>query len=338
VIPVPVHQADIEDKSLPTEQPEILLIGPLRPVLARGFADLAVHNMDDAADRNASSATTAHIRAMAVSAPVQPVDDALFAAFPKLQIIASFGVGYDHIDANAAARRGIVVTNTPDVLTEEVADTALGLLLATVRELPQAERYLRAGKWPSGNFPLSRATLRDRTVGMVGLGRIGIAIARRLEAFGVPVVYHTRHPRPDLAYRHYPRLVDLARDVDTLMVIVPGGAATKNMINAEVLAALGPNGIVINVARGSVIDEPALVAALREGKILAAGLDVFAGEPHVPAELLAMENVVLLPHVGSASDYTRAKMDQLLVDNIRAWAAGQPPPTPVPETPFQSWK
>jgi lactate dehydrogenase-like 2-hydroxyacid dehydrogenase len=338
VIPVPVHQTDGEDKSLPTERPEILLIGPLRPVLARGFADLAVHKSNGAADRNAPSAATTHIRAMAVSAPVQPIDDALFAAFPKLQIIASFGVGYDHIDANAAARRGIVVTNTPDVLTEEVADTALGLLLATVRELPQAERYLRAGKWPSGNFPLSRATLRNRTVGMVGLGRIGIAIARRLEAFGVPVVYHTRRRRSDLGYRHYPRLIDMAGDVDTLMVIVPGGAATKNMIDAEVLAALGANGIVINVARGSVIDEPALIAALREGKILAAGLDVFAAEPDVPVELLAMENVVLLPHVGSASDYTRAKMDQLLVDNIRAWATGQPPPTPVPETPFRSWK
>ena len=224
------------------------------------------------------------------------------------------------------------------MLTEEVADTAIGLLLNTVRELPQAERYLRAGQWPSGNFPLSRATLRDRTVGMVGLGRIGIAIARRLEAFGVPVVYHTRQPRPDVGYRHYPRLIDMARDVDTLMVIVPGGAATKNMIDAEVLAALGPNGIVINVARGSVIDEPALIAALRDGKILAAGLDVFAAEPQVPAELLAMENVVLLPHVGSGSEYTRAKMDQLLVDNIRAWAAGKPPLTPVPETPFRSWQ
>jgi lactate dehydrogenase-like 2-hydroxyacid dehydrogenase len=323
---------------LPTEQNEILLIGPLRPVLARGFADLTVRNMDDAADRNASSTAIAHIRAMAVSAPLQPVDDALFAALPRLQIIASFGVGYDHIDANAAARRGIVVTNTPDVLTEEVADTALGLLLATVRELPQSERYLRAGKWPSGNFPLSRATLRDRTVGMVGLGRIGVAIARRLEAFGVPVVYHTRQPRPELGYRHYPRLIDMARDVDTLMVIVPGGAATKNMIDADVLAALGPKGVVINVARGSVIDEPALIAALRDGKILAAGLDVFAGEPHVPEALLVMENVVLLPHVGSASEYTRAKMDQLLVDNIRAWAAGKPPLTPVPETPFRSWK
>jgi len=274
---------------------------------------------------------------MAVSAPVQSIDDTLLAALPKLQIISSFGVGYDHIDANAAAKRGIVVTHTPDVLTEEVADTAIGLLLNAVRELPQSERYLRAGKWPEGNFPLSRATLRNRTVGIVGLGRIGIATARRLEAFGVPVVYHTRHPRPELSYRHYPRLIDMARDVDTLIVIVPGGAATKNMIDAEVLAALGPNGIVINVARGSVIDEPALIAALRDGKILAAGLDVFVAEPHVPEELLAMDNVVLLPHVGSASEFTRAKMDQLLVDNILAWAAGNPPLTPVPETPFRSW-
>ena len=323
---------------MPTEQPEVLLIGPLRPVLAEGFADLAVRNFGNADDHNASSAVMAHIRAMAVSAPLQSIDDALFASFPKLQIVASFGVGYDHIDAKAAARRGIVVTHTPDVLTEEVADTAIGLLLNTVRELPQAERYLRAGKWPGGNFPLSRATLRDRIVGMVGLGRIGIAIARRLEAFGVQVVYHTRQPRLELGYRHYPRLINMARYVDILIVIVPGGAATKNMIDAEILAALGPKGIVINVARGSVIDEPALITALRDGKILAAGLDVFAAEPQVPVELLAMENVVLLPHVGSASEFTRAKMDQLLVDNIRAWAAGKPPLTPVPETPFRSWK
>jgi lactate dehydrogenase-like 2-hydroxyacid dehydrogenase len=322
---------------LSVQRPNVLLIGPLRPVLAQGFADFSVREVGVATDQNAFPAL-AHVRAMAVSAPVQSIDDALLAALPKLQIISSFGVGYDHIDANAAAKRGIVVTHTPDVLTEEVADTAIGLLLNTVRELPQSERYLRAGKWPGGNFPLSRATLRNRTVGMVGLGRIGIAVARRLEAFGMPVVYHTRQPRPELGYRHYPRLIDMARDVDTLIVIVPGGAATKHMIDAEVLAALGPNGIIINVARGSVIDEPALIVALRDGKILAAGLDVFAAEPHVPEELLAMDNVVLLPHVGSASEFTRAKMDQLLVDNILAWAAGKPPLTPVPETPFRSWK
>jgi lactate dehydrogenase-like 2-hydroxyacid dehydrogenase len=315
---------------LPTERADLLLIGPMRPVLAEGFADFAVHKSGDT--------PMAGVRAMAVSAPVQAIDEALLTALPKLQIISSFGVGYDHIDVKAAAKRGIIVTHTPDVLTEEVADTTIGLLLNTVRELPQAERYVRAGKWPSGNYPLSRATLRNRTVGIVGLGRIGIAVARRLEAFGVPIVYHTRQKRPELAYRHYPQLLDMARDVDTLIVIVPGGAATKNMINADVLDALGPNGIVINVARGSVIDEPALIAALRERKILAAGLDVFATEPQVPDALLAMDNVVLLPHVGSASEFTRAKMDQLLVDNIRAWAAGEPPLTPVPETPFRVWK
>jgi len=322
---------------LPAERPEVLLIGPLRPILAQGFADVTVHKLSDTGDRVTFADSVRHVGAMAVSAPVQRIDDALLASLPKLQIISSFGVGYDHIDANAAAKRGIVVTHTPNVLTEEVADTAIGLLLCTVRELPQAERHVRAGQWPQGNYPLSRATLRNRTVGMVGMGRIGVAIARRLEAFGVPVVYHTRQPRPDLGYLHYPRLIDMARDVDTLIVIVPGGAATRNIIDAKVLEALGPDGILINVARGSVIDEPALIAALRERKILSAGLDVFAEEPQVPEALLAMENVVLLPHIGSASVFTREKMDQLVVDNIRAWAANEPPLTPVPETPWRAW-
>ena len=304
---------------------EVLLIGPLRPVLAKGFANIAVHKLGGGADHDAFLDSVANVRAMAVSAPLRPVDEALLGRLPKLQLIASFGVGYDHIDANAAAKRGIVVTNTPDVLTDEVADTAVGLLLCAVRELPQAERYLRAGKWPTGNYPLSRATLRNRAIGMVGMGRIGVAIARRLEAFGVPIVYHTRRKRPELAYRHYPQLIDMARDVDTLIVIVPGGAATKNLIDAKVIDALGPDGIVINVARGSVIDEPALIAALRDRRIMAAGLDVFVNEPDVPQELLAMDNVVLLPHVGSASVFTREKMDQLLVDNVLAWAAGKPP-------------
>jgi lactate dehydrogenase-like 2-hydroxyacid dehydrogenase len=230
------------------------------------------------------------------------------------------------------------VTHTPEVLNEEVADTALGLLLSTVRELPQAERHLRSGKWPNGDYRLSRATLRNRTVGLVGMGRIGRAIARRLEAFGVPVVYHTRQPRPEVAYRHYPDLVEMARAVDVIIAIVPGGAATRNLIDAKVLEALGPEGILINAARGSVVDEAALIDALKQGKILAAGLDVFAKEPHVPEELIAMENVVLLPHIGSGSVFTREKMDQLMVDNILAWSEGKPPLTPVPETPWRAWK
>jgi len=318
------------------DTPEVLLVGPSRPVLERGFAGFTVHRLP-ATDRDALLASVTHVPAMAVTA-MDRVDDALFARLPKLEIVASFGVGYDHVDASAAARRGIIITNTPDVLTEEVADTTIGLLLCTVRELPQAERYLRAGKWLERPYPLSPATLRNRTVGLVGMGRIGVAIARRLEAFGVPIAYHTRQPRPELSYRYYAGLIEMARAVDTLIVIVPGGPATRNMIDAEVLDALGPLGILINIARGSVVDEPALIAALKERKIFAAGLDVFAREPEVPPELIALENVVLLPHLGSASLFTREKMDQLVVDNILAWAARKPPLTPVSETPWRSWR
>ena len=223
------------------------------------------------------------------------------------------------------------------MFTEEVADTAIGLLLCAVRELPQAERYFRAGKWRDGNYPLSRATLRNRTIGLVGMGRIGLAIARRLEAFGVPVVYHTRRSDPSSPTGTI-RSSSTWPATSTRSSSSCQAGATKNLIDAKVLEALGPDGIVINVARGSVIDEPALIAALRDRKIMAAGLDVFVNEPEVPPELLTMENVVLLPHVGSASVFTREKMDQLLVDNVLAWAAGKPPLTPVPETPCKSWK
>jgi lactate dehydrogenase-like 2-hydroxyacid dehydrogenase len=254
--------------------------------------------------------------------------------FRKLEQVSSFGVGYDHIDAKWAGAHGIIVTNTPEVLNEEVADTALGLLLCTVREFPQAERYVRSGKWVEKQYPLAKATLRNRTVGMVGMGRIGKAIAHRLEAFGVPVVYHSRNPQPGVSYKYYPRLIDMARDVDTLMVIVPGGPTTQNIINAEVLKALGPDGILINMARGSVVDEPALIEALKNHTIYSAGLDVFAKEPQVPKELMEMDHIVLFPHLGSSTEVTRAAMDQLVVDNIMAWAAGKAPLTPVPETPW----
>jgi lactate dehydrogenase-like 2-hydroxyacid dehydrogenase len=320
-------------------KPDVILMGPLKPLIVRGLeAICTVHKTAEAKDRNALYAACSDAKALAVAVPVDKISDTFMSRFPKLEIISSFGVGYDQIDAKWAGAHGIIVTNTPEVLTEEVADTALGLLLCTVRELPQAERYLRAGKWLEKGFHLTPATLRNRTVGMVGMGAIGQAIARRLEAFGVPVVYHTRAKRAHLAHRHYPNLLDMARDVDTLMVIVPGGAATQNMINAQVLDALGANGIVINMARGSVIDEPALIQALKDKRILAAGLDVFVNEPRVPAELMAMDNVVLLPHVGSASVFTRDKMDQLVVDNIGAWVAGKPPLTPVAETPWQGWR
>jgi lactate dehydrogenase-like 2-hydroxyacid dehydrogenase len=319
-----------------SEKPDVLLMGPPKPTIVNGLAPLFnVHRLADAKDRDALIAGLAdRLRYIAVSYSNQKVDEALMSRLPQLEIVASFGVGYDHMDPKWAAAHGIILTNTPDVLNEEVADTALGLLLCTVREFPRAERHVRAGKWTAGNYRLSPATLRDRTVGIVGMGRIGKAIARRLEAFGVPIVYHTRNPQPDLSYRHYPRLVDMARDVDTLMVIVPGGAGTRNLINAEVLEALGPNGILINMARGTVVDEPALIRALKDKKIFAAGLDVYLKEPEVPRELIEMEQVVLFPHVGSASEWTRTKMDQLVVDNLAAWIAGKGPLTPVAETPW----
>ena len=315
---------------------EVLVLGPAMPVILDGLAKaFTVHRPADAAARDKLVAELGpRLRAIAASGGHGVIDGALMSKLPKLEIVSSFGVGYDHIDAKWAGGHGIVVTNTPDVLNEEVADTALALLLSTVRELPQAENWLRAGKWLEKPYPLTRGTLRDRTVGIVGMGRIGQAIARRLDAFGVPVVYHSRNPQKGVVYRYYPNLVDMARDVDTLMIIVPGGPATKDMINMPVFEALGPRGIVVNMARGSVIDEPALIEALQNKTIMSAGLDVFVDEPKVPAELIAMPHVVLYPHVGSASEWTRRAMGQLVVDNLLAWAAGKPPLTPVAETPY----
>jgi lactate dehydrogenase-like 2-hydroxyacid dehydrogenase len=318
---------------------DVLLLGPLKPVVVNGLeAGCTLHKVAAAPDRDAFMSAHAEIRAIACSATTERVPGELMARFPKLQIVSSFGVGYDHMDVKWAAEHGVILTNTPNVLTEEVADTALGLLLCTVREFPQAERYLRAGKWRERDYQLTKASLRNRTVGLVGMGAIGQAIARRLDAMQVPVVYHTRQERHELPYRHYANLIDMARNVGILLAIVPGGAGTRNMINAEMLDALGPDGILINMARGSVVDEVALIKALKEKRIMSAGLDVYAKEPDVPQDLIAMENVVLFPHVGSASVYTRERMDQLIVDNILAWAAGKSPLTPVAETPWRSWQ
>jgi lactate dehydrogenase-like 2-hydroxyacid dehydrogenase len=318
------------------EKPDVLLLGNRKTVIVNGLQPrVNLHIPADAPDRDAAmNAVADKIRAIAISYTNNKLDAALMQRFPRLEQISSFGVGYDHIDAKWAGEHGIVVTNTPEVLNEEVADTALGLLLCTVREFPQADRYLRAGKWPQAQYPLTKATLRDRKVGMVGMGRIGKAIARRLDAFGVPVVYHSRNPQAGVAYKYYPKLIDMARDVDTLMVIVPGGPSTQNMINADVLKALGPRGILINMARGSVVDEPALIEALKNKTIYSAGLDVFAKEPQVPKELMEMDHIVMFPHLGSSTEVTRAAMDQMVVDNILAWAESKRPLSPVPETPW----
>ena len=263
----------------------------------------------------------------------EKTDAALIEALPKLRLISNYGVGYDSVDAHAAAARGVIVTHTPDVLNDEVADFTVALLLATIRQLPQADAYVRGGQWASARFPLS-ASLRDRSIGIAGLGRIGLTLAKRLEGFGRPIAYHTRTPRQGLAYAYHPTLEGLAAAVDTLILVMPGGASTHHAVNAKVLEALGPRGILINVARGSVVDQEALIAALRNRTILSAGLDVFEGEPNVPQALREMAHIVLAPHIGSATEMTRRLMAELVIDNVRSWFAGEGPLTPVPETPW----
>jgi lactate dehydrogenase-like 2-hydroxyacid dehydrogenase len=315
---------------------EVLVAGRLPPrtidVLAATFT---THRASDSTGVQALvDVHRSRIRAIATGFGVA-IGEPLLAQLPRLEVVASFGVGYDAIDADAAARRGVIVTNTPDVLTEEVADIAIGLLIMTVRDLPAAERHLRAGNWGARKgFPLSPQTLRDRTAGILGLGRIGMAIARRLDAMLVPVAYHNRRPRPDVPYRYFGDLRSLAAAVDTLIVVAPGGAATHHLVDATILKALGPRGVLINIGRGSTVDERALIAALRDGTIAAAGLDVFEDEPNVPAELIALPNAVLLPHVASASVYTRNAMGDLVVANLRSWFGNGKPLTPVAETPW----
>ncbi len=277
------------------------------------------------------------LRAVASNGHQFPIDPAFMRRLPHLEIVASFGVGYEHIDAKWAGEHGIVVTHTPGVLDDEVADIAMALTLTAVRRLPQAERFLRAGEWPKSSFPLT-ASLGGRTMGIMGLGRIGKAIAQRAESFGLDIVYHGRHAQPGVPYRFYPSLAEMAKACDILMVAAPGGPETRRLVDAEVLRGLGPDGVLINIARGTLVDEQALIEALRTGAILAAGLDVYENEPNVPAELIALDNAVLLPHVGSASVKTRRAMAQCVVDNLVAWSEGKPPLTPVPETPWRgSW-
>lgn len=256
----------------------------------------------------------------------------LMDALPNLKIVANFGVGYDGVDAGYAATKGIMVTNTPDVLNDEVADTTIGLLLNTIRLLPQAENYLRAGKWvKQGPFRLSPLSLRGRHIGMYGMGRIGQQIARRLEAFNVRISYYTRSPRRDVSYGYCASLKELAETVDTLICIVPKTPETHQTINTEILKALGKNGVLINVGRGWTVSEEDLVKALENCDIAGAGLDVFDDEPNVPEALMKFDNVSLLPHVASASVVTRDLMADLVVDNVISWFENGKAITPVPE-------
>ncbi|WP_445504655.1 2-hydroxyacid dehydrogenase [Microvirga sp. G4-2] len=314
---------------------EILMTAPMMPVVIDALDKVfTVHRLWEHEDRGKFlSETGPRVRGVATSTLFGRMDATLFNLLPNVEIVSSFGVGYDNVDVAEAAKRNVIVTNTPDVLNDEVADLTLGLLLATLRKIPQADRYLREGRWLKAPFPLS-PTLRERKVGIVGLGRIGKAIAKRLEGFDVSIAYHGRTRQEGVAYTYYPTLIGMAEACDVLIVITPGGAGTRHLINADVLKALGPNGVLINVARGSVVDEQALIEALRSGTILTAGLDVYEDEPRVPQELIDIEHVVLLPHIASGSIHTRNAMGQLVADNLISWFSGKGPLTPVPETPF----
>jgi len=305
-------------------KPEILTLtheiaGDALRQLDEDYVNHVVWNLPD--PEATIGAVAPRVRAIATSGH-KGASAALIERLPKLEIIGCFGVGVDAIDLEAARRRGVAVTNTPDVLTDAVAELAIGLLLAAARRIATGDRFVRAGKWLDGPPPLATKASGTR-LGILGMGRIGRAIAELAAAFGMTIAYHGPRPK-DVPYRYCDRLDALAADVDFLVVACPGGAATRHLVDARVLAALGPKGTLVNVSRGSVVDEAALVEALQDGTLGGAALDVFADEPRVPAPLLAMDNVVLSPHAGSATHATRGAMGQLVVDNLRAHFAGRP--------------
>jgi len=283
-------------------------------------ARFTVHKLHEAADKDALIARIApDIRAIAGG----NVGPELMDKLPKLEIIANFGVGYDSIDTAAAKARNIRVTNTPNVLNDAMAELTLGLMIALARRIPQTDQFVRQGKWPAGNFPLL-SELNGKTVGILGLGRIGKEIAIRCQAMKMRVVYHGRRRQADEPHTYYSDLADMARDSDWLVIIAPGGKSTEGIVSRQVLEALGPEGYLVNMARGSLVDEPALLDMLQNNKLAGAALDVFAKEPHVPEGFFALDNVVLSPHQGSATHQTRNKMGAVVVDNLEAHFAGEP--------------
>ncbi|EFO31392.1 glyoxylate reductase [Roseibium sp. TrichSKD4] len=312
-------------------QPLILLANTAMPIVENGLAQHFKLRKAYETPEMDTSALAAEVQGVTLFQV--PIDAAFLDKFPNLKIVANFSVGYDCVDTEACAARNIMVTNTPDVLTEEVADTAIGLMISAVRQFGGAERWVQSGQWASkGPYPLSPGTLRGRTLGVYGLGSIGKAIAKRAEAFGMSICYHGRSRQMGVDYAYCETLVELAECCDTVMVATPGTPENQNAISDDVLKALGANGVLVNIGRGSVVDEPALIRALDGGIILGAGLDVFANEPHVPPALLNCGNVVVLPHIGSASIYTRDAMGQLVVDNLVSWFETGKAVTPVPET------
>ena len=308
---------------------EVILVTKVFPRTQEKLeADFTVHKMYEAADREAFVKQHApRLRALATFGPFG-ADAKLMDALPKLELISHFGVGYDSIDVGAAKQRKVIVTNTPDVLNDCVADTAMSLILNVMRQFPQSENWMRSGKWLAGpGYPLT-VSLGGKTLGILGLGRIGEAIAKRAQAFGMKIAYHNRN-RKSVPHAYHPDPVSLAKASDVLLVAAPGGAETKNIVNAAVLDALGPQGFLVNIARGTLVDEPVLIRYLQEKRIAGAGLDVFVKEPAAPPELFALDNAVIYPHVGSATMETRTAMGNLQLENLRLHFAGKPVKTPV---------
>lgn len=293
------------------------LLASCEQALAERFT---VHKLHEAADREALLASLKD-RARGIAGGNVGPD--LMDKLPKLEIIANFGVGYDSIDTGAARTRNIRVTNTPNVLNDAMAEITIGLMVSLARRLPQSDQYVRQGKWTGASFPL-QVELNGKTLGILGLGRIGKEIAVRAQAMKMRVVYHGRRKQSDEPYVYYDKLLDMARDVDWLVLIAPGGQSTDRIVNRQVLEALGPKGYLVNMARGTLVDEPVLVEMLQSGGIAGAALDVFDKEPNVPEALFGLDNVVLSPHQGSATHQTRNKMGALVVANLEAHFAGEP--------------
>ena len=311
-------------------KPDVLTVARLPPFLMQPLqAAYAVHDRLHETDPAAFAAVAPRIRAIVASGE-SVVGAGLIAQLPALEIISVMGVGYDGIDVAAAKARGVVVTHTPGVLNDDVADLAIALMLAWARQVARADRFVRAGQWPAGPLPFGHKVSGAR-LGIVGMGRIGKAIAQRAAAFGMHIAYTARSAKADVPHRFLPTAAALAAQSDFLVVITPGGAGTRKLIDAQVLAALGPQGCLVNVARGSVVDETALIAALQAGTIAGAALDVFENEPNVPQALREMDNVVLTPHIGSSTAQTRRAMADLAFDNLNAQLTGQALLTPVPE-------
>ncbi len=308
-----------------TDKTEILMLVEQRPkAMAQLEAGYTVQRYDRATDKAALLTDCAERIRCVISNGEIGAKRALLEQLPALEIVACFGVGVDAIDLDYCKGRGIPVTNTPDVLSAEVADLGIGLTIAVLKRVREADAYLRAGKWAThGPFALG-TSLSGKTMGILGLGRIGKQLAKRAEACGMRVVYHGRNKQTDVAYPYYDSLEAMARDVDVLVVVTPGGEATRGLVDSQILEALGPDGFLINIARGTVVDETALIDALLKKQIKGAGLDVFAKEPHVPSALIGLENVVLTPHIASGTEETRDAMAQLVVDNVDAHFSGHP--------------